>query len=222
MTAPTPAPGEPDEITVWLVEDDPLFRETLEKLLAGTPGVVCTLSAASCEEALDALDTASAPEVVLMDIGLPGMSGIEGIRGVRARSPASHVVMLTVHEDSDRIFEALCAGASGYLLKPSSADGIVEAVRAARDGGAPITPRIARRVLDLFAQLAVPKADYGLTEREREVLEALVAGKTKREIAGQLFVSYHTVDMHVRNVYAKLHVHSRGRAVAKALRERLV
>lgn len=219
---PVPPPDLTEDLTVWLVEDDALFRETVEKLLGGADGIACPHAFGTCEEALDALEHASAPEVVLMDIGLPGMSGIDGIRGVRARSPASHIVMLTVHEDNDRIFEALCAGASGYLLKPSSGPQIVEAVRAARRGGAPINPKIARKVLDLFTDLAVPRGDYGLTEREREVLECLVSGQTKQQIADDLFVSYHTVDMHVRNIYAKLHVHSRSGAVARALRERLI
>ena len=214
------APPEP--ITVWLVEDDAFFRETVEKLLAGADGVARPHSFGSCEEALAALESQPPPEVVLMDVGLPGMSGIDGIRQVQARSPASHIVMLTVHEDHDKIFEALCAGASGYLLKPSSGPQIVAAVRAARQGGAPITPQIARKVLDLFTGLAVPRGDYGLTAREHEVLECLVGGRTKQQIADDLFVSFHTVDMHVRNIYAKLHVHSRSGAVAKALKERLI
>src|SRR5690606_23869215 len=137
-------------------------------------------------------------------------------------SPETRIVMLTVHEDNDRIFEALCAGASGYLLKPSSAAQIVEAVQAARAGGATINPQIASKVLDMFTRLAVPPADYGLTEREREVLHHLVDGCTKRRLAERLFLSPHTVDMHIRNIYAKLHVHSRSGAIAKALKERLV
>ncbi len=209
-------------ITVWIVEDDSLFRETVEKLLAEATGIECRRAFASCEEVLQALDVGAAPEVVLMDISLPGMSGIEGLRRIQALSPTTHLVMLTVHEDSDRIFEALCAGASGYLLKPSSAGQIIQAVRTARTGGAPINPQIASKVLDMFTELAVPKGDYGLTDREREVLEHLIDGRTKKRIASELVVSYHTVDMHVRNIYAKLHVHSRSGAVAKALKERLI
>jgi len=212
----------PDPISVWLVEDDPLFRETIEQLLTEADGVEQPLTFETCEAALEMCERGLAPEVVLMDISLPGMSGIEGIRRIKARSPTSHIVMLTVHEDNDKIFEAICAGASGYLLKPSSAEAIVEAVQAARHGGAPINPQIASKVLHMFTDLAVPKGDYGLTDREREVLEHLVAGRTKKRIAAQLHISYHTVDMHVRNIYAKLHVHSRSGAVAKALKERLI
>lgn len=216
------ASPSPDPISVWLVEDDPLFRETIEQLLDETDGVEQPLTFETCEAALAMCERGLAPEVVLMDISLPGMSGIEGIRRIKALSPTSHIVMLTVHEDNDKIFEAICAGASGYLLKPSSAEAVVEAVKATRHGGAPINPQIASKVLHMFADLAVPKGDYGLTDREQEVLEHLVAGRTKKRIAAQLHISYHTVDMHVRNIYAKLHVHSRSGAVAKALKERLI
>lgn len=215
-------PDSPAPITAWVIEDDTFFRDTVALLLTEADGVAEPEAFGSCEDALAAFDALPPPEVVLMDVGLPGMSGIEGIRQLQERSPASHIVMLTVHEDSDRIFEALCAGASGYLLKPSSGPQIVAAVRAAREGGAPITPAIARKVLDLFTDLAVPRGRYGLTPREKEVLECLVGGRTKAQIADDLFVSFHTVDMHVRNIYAKLHVHSRSGAVAKALRERLI
>ncbi len=217
-----PVPETDHAITVWIVEDDSLFRETVEKLLGEAAGIECRRAFASCEEVLHALDVGAAPEVVLMDISLPGMSGIEGLRRIQALSPTTHLVMLTVHEDNERIFEALCAGASGYLLKPSSAGQIIQAVRTARTGGAPINPQIASKVLDMFTDLAVPKGDYNLTDREREVLEHLIDGRTKKRIASELVVSYHTVDMHVRNIYAKLHVHSRSGAVAKALKERVV
>ena len=211
-----------DAITVWLVEDDSLFRESVQTLLRRAEGIDCTYAFGRCEDALDMLDQAFAPEVVLMDISLPGMSGLEGIRRIKVLSPASHIIMLTVHEDNEKIFEAICAGASGYLLKPSSAQAIVAALRAARSGGAPINPQIASKVLDMFTHLAVPKGDYGLTPRECEILQHLVEGETKKRIAEQLFLSFHTIDMHVRNIYAKLHVHSRSGAIAKALKERLI
>ena len=169
-----------------------------------------------------ALDDGAVPEIILLDIGLPGMSGIEGIAPIHARSPSTQVLMLTVHKDSDNVFEALCAGASGYLLKPASPARIVEAIEDVRRGGAPMSPQIARKVLDMFTHLAVRPKDYGLSQREREVLHLLVDGLTQKRIAERLFLSEHTINTHIRNIYAKLHVHSRSGAVAKALRERLI
>lgn len=223
-TVPESEPQAPlsDPVTVGLVEDDAYFCETVEDLLGGADDIVLQRTFSTCEAAIEAFEQGFSPEVVLMDIGLPGMSGIEGIRRLKALAPTAHVVMLTVHEDNDKIFEALCAGASGYLLKPSSKREIIAAVRAARRGGATINPQIAGKVLEMFSELAVPQGDYGLTDREREVLEELVAAKTKERIAEELHLSPHTVDTHVRNIYAKLHVHSRSGAVAKALKEGLL
>ena len=211
-----------EDITVWIVEDDSLFRETVQTLLQSTVGIECKGSFGSCEEMLNDLEERFAPEVILMDIGLTGMNGIEGSRQIKSISPSTNIIILTVHEDSDKIVEAICAGASGYLLKPSSGEQIVGAIRAARSGGAPINPQIASKILDMFAVMALPRGDYGLSDREREILQHLVGGHTKKNISETLFLSYHTVDMHIRNIYAKLHVHSRSGAVAKALRERLI
>lgn len=211
-------------VLVWVVEDDPLFRETVRDVVDEAPGMACPHAFGSCEAALDAIQSHDAPNVILMDLGLPGMSGLEGIRKIRARSPITDVVVLTVHEDSDKIFEAICGGASGYLLKPSSETRIVDAVRSASAGGASINPKIARKVLTMFARVQAhePLTEYGLTPREKEVLQHMVAGMTKKAMAERLFVSFHTIDRHIRNVYAKLHVHTRGSAVAKAVREGLV
>lgn len=211
-----------EDITVWIVEDDSLFRETVQTLLNSTPGIECKEAFGSCEEMLSALSERFAPEVMLMDIGLTGIDGIEGSRRIKSISPTTDIIILTVHEDSDKIVEAICAGASGYLLKPSSGEQIIGAIQAARRGGASINPQIAGKILDMFALMAVPRGDYGLTDREREILQYLVEGQTKKHISESLYLSYHTVDMHIRNIYAKLHVHSRPRAVAKALRERLI
>ncbi len=210
------------EIAVWVVEDNTLYRENTADVLNDTVGIGCPVAVASCEEALAELDGGALPDIVMMDIGLPGMDGIEGARAIRARSPATRVVMLTVHEEDDQVVEAICAGASGYLLKPSSPERIVEAVREVQAGAAPINGFIAGRLLDMFARLVGTRTDYGLTTREKEILEGMVDGLVLKEIAARLNVSYFTVDTHVRNVYEKLHVHSRGGAVAKALRERLV
>ena len=220
-TANEPHPEE--QIRVWLVEDDDLFRETIFHVVNFAEDMRCERAFGACEEALAALEQEDAPDVLLMDVGLPGLSGIEGVARVRERAPTTGVIMLTVHEDADRIFDALGAGATGYLLKPSSALQITDAIRSVRQGGAPINPQIARKVLDVFTRQQRPADDpYGLTARERETLQHLVDGLTYKEIAGRLFVSYHTIDMHVRNIYAKLHVCSRSKAVAKALRDRLL
>lgn len=208
-------------VAVWLVEDNALYRETIVDVIDGVEGHIA-VPFATCEEALDALDAGALPDAVLMDIGLPGMGGVEGAEQFAVRAPAVPVVMLTVHQDTDTIFRALCAGASGYLLKTATPEAIVGAIAEVRAGGAAMDAQIARRVLDLFTAMAAPAPDYGLSDRETEILHLLVDGLTKRASAERLFLSPHTVDGHIRNIYGKLHVHSRSEVVAKALRERLV
>jgi DNA-binding NarL/FixJ family response regulator len=171
---------------------------------------------------LEFLNHHFAPDVVLVDIGLPGMSGIEVVHRLHRLAPDTRLVMLTIHEDNDRIFEAICAGACGYLLKTALPDAIIQAVREALQGGAPMTPQIARRVLNLFTQVRAPAWDYDLTDREREVLRELIGGKTKKQMGKTLFLSEYTVDTHLRSIYAKLHVHSRTEAVVKAIKENLL
>lgn len=220
-TALPSSPRDPD-VSVWIVEDDTLYRESVTALVEETEGLTCPAAFGSCEAALEALETRPVPDVVLMDLNLPGMSGMEGIAHVKARAPATEIIVLTIHRDSDHIFEALRTGATGYLLKTAAAEEIVEAVRTVRRGGAPIDARIARRVLRLFADLAGPREEYGLTERETEILSLMAERLTKKEIAERLFLSYYTIDTHVKNIYAKLHVHSRTEAVLKARRQRLI
>lgn len=209
-------------LEVWVVEDNDLLRDSYLGVLREADMVSRARAFDACEEALSALEAGGTPDIILMDIGLPGMSGIEGARSVRAVSPRTRVVMLTVHEDRDNVFQALCAGATGYVLKPTSEAKVVEAVEEIRAGGVPMSARIARKVLEIFRRWAAPARDYGLTERETEVLELLVDGRSQKQIAHELELSQHTVNSHIRNIYAKLHVHSRGRVVAKALRERLI
>jgi DNA-binding NarL/FixJ family response regulator len=228
LEAPPPGAGSRDareRTRVWLVEDNELYRRSLADLLGVADDLDCALAVGSCEEALAGLDAGEIPDIVFMDIGLPGMNGIEGTRRIRSLSPTSRVVMLTVHEEDDKVFEAICAGASGYLLKSAPADRIVEAVRQVVRGDAPINGQIASKMLRLFAGLAPREpatAGYGLSPREREILQHLVDGMTMKQIARRLGVSYHTVTTHVRNIYEKLHVHSRSGAVSKAIREGLV
>ncbi len=161
------------------------------------------------------------PDVILLDVELPGQNGIEAVKVIKSVAPSTRVVMLTAFDDHDKIFRALCAGASGYLLKTSPVERIVEGIQEAVRGGAPFTPQVAQKVLKMFSKLGQPERDYGLTGREQKIIELMTKGLIKKEIADTLDLSYHTVDTHLRNIYTKLHVHSRTGAVAKALNERL-
>lgn len=216
---PTSAPSP---ISVWLIEDHADFRRMVAWQINQIADLRCTRSFSTCEEALRALPKERAPEVILCDVGLPGMDGITGISAIKALSPATHIIMLTVHDDPHKVFGAICAGASGYLLKDASEETLTAAIHEVLLGGAPMNPRVARLVLDKFAhQNAAPRDNYGLSGREKEILELMVQGLIKKEIADRLGVSYHTVNNHLRSIYEKLHVHTRGGAVAKALNERL-
>lgn len=216
------AQARSNSLNVWLVEDADLFRDATAALIEQAPDMSCPLAVPDCETALAALDHDAPPDILLMDIGLPGLDGIAGTRAFVARSPATRVIMLTVHEESDNIFAAICAGATGYLLKPSTGNEIVTAIRQVAAGAAPINGYIARKLLTLFSERFRPGPDYALSTRETEILEQMVAGLTMKQIADRVHLSYHTIDTHIRNIYGKLHVHSRSAAVAKALQERLV
>jgi DNA-binding NarL/FixJ family response regulator len=205
-----------------VIEDNDTYRTTIGELVDNTDGMRCAHAFQSCEKALKALEDDFAPEVILMDIGLPGMSGIEGLGRIKALSPSTQLIMLTVFDDEKQIFDAICAGASGYLLKNAQPHEIIGAVRQVLGGGAPMDGRIARKVLDMFSRLSVPMGEYGLTGREKEILHLLVDGLTAKGIAERLFLSFRTIDTHVKNIYTKLHVHSRSGAVAKAFKERLL
>ncbi len=209
-------------LDVWVIEDNDEMRATLVEVIDSDAGMMCSLSFSRCEEALTALQKESPPQVILMDIGLPGMSGIEGVRRVRAISPATQILMLTIYEDDANVFESLCAGAAGYLLKSGSTDKIIAAIKEVHAGGAPMNAQIAKKVLAMFTKLVSPQADYALTEREKEILNLLVAGKHQKQIAEKLFLSPFTIATHTKNIYAKLQVHCRNEAVAKALKERLL
>lgn len=215
-------PLKHEDVTVWIVEDVEGYRLEIQELINRREGLCCTETFDSCEAVLTTLNmTRTPPRVVLMDIGLPGLSGIECTERFKRVSPSTEIIMLTVHEDNDTIFDAICAGATGYLLK-GGREKIIEAVEASVQGGVVIDPSIARRVLRMFAKFAVPQWDYNLTEREKEVLQGLVDAKTKQQVADDLFIAFSTVDTHVRNVYQKLQVNSRTAAVLKADREGLL
>ena len=207
---------------LWIVEDHTSFRRTLVRVLNAETGFQCTRDFDSCEKLLAALLPPDAPDLLLLDVGLPGISGLDGIHLIRERSPKMLIIILTVFEDDDKVFQAICAGASGYLLKTSSAADITQAVHDALAGGSPMNPRIARRVLQMFSKFAPKQGDYGLSEREKEILQLMTTGLIKKEIADRLALSIHTVDTYLRRIYEKLQVNTRTGAVAKALREGLV
>jgi DNA-binding NarL/FixJ family response regulator len=205
-------------IEVWIVEDHERFRTTLLRTISRAEGFGCSLAVPDCESALESLRSRPGPEVLLLDINLPGMSGIDGIREFKAKTPTTHIINLTVFDDEPTILRAICAGASGYLLKTAAPEVIIQSIHEVVEGGAPMSPGIARSVLKLFSRFAPPQTDHGLTLREHQTLELLVKGHTKKEIASQMELSYHTVDKHVRGVYAKLQVRNMSSAVAKAMK----
>lgn len=209
-------------LTVWLVEDYAPFRNTVSRLLNSTEGMACTHIFATAEDALRSFKTQPHPGVILVDVGLPGMNGIEFVTKLRELAQDTRVVILTAFEDDDKVFRAICAGATGYLLKSANATEITTAIREAHAGGAPMSPSVARRVLEMFSRMAPVKVDYGLNDREKMVLEKMVEGLTKKEIAAVLDMNFHTVDAALRSIYSKLEVNTRTGAVAKALKEKLV
>ncbi len=206
-------------LNVWLVEDHKTYGERLMRALNRRDALIHTQHFTACEDALAALATEDAPQVMLLDVKLPGMSGIEALAPLRQKAPRTALVILTVFEDDDKIFRAICAGATGYMLKTASVADIAAAIRTAAAGGSPINPTIARRVLEMFSKANPPQRDYGLSPREQDILQLLVEGHTIKEAAAQLGIGYYTADEYIRGVYEKLQVHSRGSAVAKAVRE---
>lgn len=212
----------PSSISVTIIEDERDIRECLTFLVNGTSGYSCAGSYRTMEEALDRIG-GQLPDIVLSDIGLPGMDGIKGIRILKERYPELLILMLTVYDDDERIFDAMCAGASGYLLKKTPPAKLLESLREAVAGGAPMSPEVARRVIALFREIRPPeRADYQLTPHETRLLKLFVEGHNYKSAAVELRVSVNTVNFHVRNIYEKLQVHTRSEAVAKALVNRLV
>jgi DNA-binding NarL/FixJ family response regulator len=209
VPAPTPI------IRLALVEDDPQVRDGLTQLLRASPGFDCVAACPSAEDALDRLPGLN-PDIVLMDIGLPGMSGIDCIRELKRRRPAVQIMMLTVFEDHDRIFQSLTAGASGYLLKHIPPSKLIESIADLHQGGSPMSAQIARRVVETFQPRSpVDDTSSALSPRENQILHLLAHGHLYKEIADQLHLSVETVRTHIRNIYQKLHVHGRTEAINK-------
>ncbi len=216
------SPSQNTGIPVAIVEDNSDLREGLAQLIQGTPGYTCVGAFGDCSQFLGSLDRLR-PGVVLMDIGLPGMSGIEGVQKLKARLPDVEVLMLTVFEDDQKIFDSLCAGASGYLLKKTPPARILEAIQEIHEGGAPMSAKIARRVLQMFQ--SPPPANTStaqLTDRELQVLSGLVRGMSYKMIASEYSISIDTVRSHVRHIYEKLHVNSKAQAITLAMKTRLI
>lgn len=207
---------------IWLIEDNAHFRRTMQWLVNRASGMKCTFAFESCEEALVKLEHEVMPELILLDINLPGMNGIQGIEKIKSISPETHILILTVYDDNEKVFDALCAGASGYLLKDSSPEKIIASIEEALAGGVPMSMKIAHKVLEIFSQLKPKKSDYGLTAREKELLQLMTSGMTRQQIADKLFISFHTVTTHLKNIYSKLHVNSKSGAVSKVYKENIL
>ncbi len=222
--APEPPGGPPDKaIRVAIVEDVRDIREGLAVLIGGTPGYRCVGTYASMEEALRGISAQAPPDLVLVDLGLPGMSGIEGIRILKERHPGMVLVVLTVYDDDLRIVNALCAGASGYLLKRTPPSKLLEGLKEAYEGGGPMSPEVASRVIELFREGRPPEAvEHRLTPHELRLLKLLVDGHQYKTAAAELNVSLGTIRFHMQQIYRKLQVHSKSEAVARALRGGLV
>lgn len=206
---------------VWIVEDDPLFRESLEALIEVQQDFELSLTVPSVEEALSSFLSCKSPDVILHDIGLPGKSGIEAIPYYKKQFPDVFIIMLTIFEEDERIFEAIKAGANGYLLKRTTGEKLIEGIREVLSGGAPMSPGIAKKVMEMLVH-GGPKKESGLTPRETEVLRLLVEGLTMDMISAKLNISSGTVDSHIKNIYRKLQVHNRAEVVSKAIKDRLI
>ncbi len=215
-----------DPIRVWIVEDHDTLRRTLVRLCTTEQRMAPARAFANAETMLAALrltPDADKPDVLLLDVGLPGRSGLDIIGEVHSLATGCRIVILTVFEDEAKISQAISAGACGYLLKTARADEVADAVVEAHDGGSPMSPKVARSVVKLLANLTrPPESPVSLSPREHDLLKLMVEGLTAKEIADRLSVSIHTTSTHTRNLFTKLNVHSRAAAVARALRDRLV
>lgn len=217
---PIHSPGAP--LRVVIIEDLRDIREGLSALINGTLGFKCVAAFGSVETALARIQREQ-PDVILTDLGLPGMSGTEGIERFRTIFPDIPIIALTIYDNDSEIFNALCNGANGYLLKNTPPARLLEALKEAVEGGSPMSPNIAARVVKLFRTFRPPEsAEYYLTPQEIELLKLLVEGHHKKTAAREMNISIHTVSFHLKNIYCKLQVHSKTEAVAKALRERIV
>ena len=206
---------------IGLCDDNDVFRESLEQFINDTEGYKVVISASS-PDILIAFTETEYPQIILMDIDMPGFNGIKATREIKKTYPDIYILMLTVYEDEDKIFDAILAGASGYLLKKSSPDKIIEAFREVAEGGASMSPMIVRKVLNHFSAHQPAREEYDLSKQEKKVLECLVRGCSYKLIAAECHISMGTVRFHINNIYKKLHINSKSEAVAKAIHENLI
>ncbi|MBX2969044.1 MAG: response regulator transcription factor [Cyclobacteriaceae bacterium] len=204
-------------ILVGIIEDDNQIRTLLQQYLDRQPGFSCTLVYNSVERFRKALSPGNQPDVLLMDIGLPGMSGIEGMKLIKQDYPDVDIIMLTVYNDANKIFQSLCAGATGYLLKNTPLEEIKEGIELLTRGGSPMSPQIARKVIDFFSSER-KKVTSPLSEKEKEIVVGLVDGLSYKLIADRMSISLETVRFHIKNIYRKLHVHSKAEVISKSLK----
>ncbi|MFA5832137.1 MAG: response regulator transcription factor [Bacteroidota bacterium] len=204
-------------ITVWIVEDNTLYRNTISKLINKTRGMKCTEVFPNCESALESITKKNAPKVCLMDINLPGMNGVEGTSKFKALNYGIEIIMITVLSDNGHVYDALCAGASGYLLKASTEETIIQSIKDVVRGGSPMNPSIAKKVVTAFTHLRKPSQDLELSGREREILELMSQGLTNNQISETVYLSPHTIDSYIRRIYEKLQVHTRSGAISKMM-----
>lgn len=209
-------------IRVLLYEDNVTYRENLAKLLGTTPDMRVVGQYPDCRRLREHVEQLR-PDLVLLDIDMPYVDGLQGLYLLKQHAPLVKALMLTIFDDNDKVFSAICLGADGYLLKHTAPNKIIDSVHELFNGGAPMTPTIARKVLDLFSKnLTMPRKDYPLTEKEREVLSLLVTGKSYKMIAADMDISINTVRTHIKGIYEKLAVHSATEAIVKAVRERIL
>lgn len=210
-------------IRVIAFDDSKDLRDMFRMLVDAQPDMTCVVAHPDLSQMMRDIEAAR-PDVIVMDIQMPGMNGIEGVKAIKARWPDARILMQTVFDDDDKVFAAICAGASGYILKTAPLEEITNAIRAVHAGGARMTPAIAMKVLARFRanETTTATEEYHLSEREKSVLTLLVKGRSYKMIAEELGISYHTVDSHMRKIYEKLHVHSNAEAVSKAVYRRLV
>lgn len=208
-------------IKVIIVEDNKIIRFSLNALIDGTEGYTCIGNYSNCEELISNIDILN-PDVILMDINLPGMSGIEGIKILKDKKPDVNIIILTIYEESNLIFDALFAGASGYLVKGTPPAKILEYIKEATEGGAPMNSHIAKKIINYFHSKKNTKPKTALSDKETHILKCLGEGKTYISIAEELFISKNTVRYHIKNIYKKLHVHSQTEAVAEAIKQGLI
>lgn len=205
-------------ILVGIVEDDEQIRKGVQTYLSRQEGFACDLSFGSVEDLLDTLNDSNVPNVLIMDIGLPGMSGIDGMKIVKQKYPDTDIIVFSVYNDSKRIFDSLVAGATGYLLKNTPLEEIKEGIELLAKGGSPMSPQIARKVIEHFTPTSKKKEDSVLSPKEKEIVVGLVDGLSYKLIADRMDISIETVRFHIKNIYRKLHVHGKAEVISKSLR----